>query len=133
MKVMCVDDEPLVLEEIEDLLEKQPEVDDVAAFLSPQKALDWASENKPDAAFLDINMGQMDGLVLAKRLRELCPGCAVVFVTGYSEYAVDAFALRADGYLLKPATEEDVRSELEFILSKRSMSSPETGNHIRVK
>ena len=133
MKVLCVDDEPIVLEEVRELLERQPEVESVTAFLSPEKALEWADTHRPDAAFLDISLGRMDGLTLAKSIREKHHDCAVVFITGYSEYAVSAFALRADGYLLKPVASEDLRCELENISSKRPISAPESGNRLRVQ
>lgn len=133
MKILCVDDEPIVLEELRELVEKQPDVESVSGFLSPKEALHWAETNEPDAAFLDINMGRMDGLMLARRLREKRPECAIVFVTGYSEYAVNAFELHAEGYLMKPATVEDVRRELDYIKSKKSISAPKTSKHIRVQ
>lgn len=133
MKILCVDDEPIVLSEITELVEQQPDVESVAAFQSPEEALCWAGKNQPNAAFLDINIGQADGLVLAKRLRELCPDCAVVFVTGYSEYAVNAFSLHAEGYLMKPASLEDVRRELDFIQSKRPIAAPKSKKRIRVQ
>ncbi len=46
---------------------------------------------------------------------------------------MDAFALRADGYLLKPVTEEDVHKELNFILEKRAIPSPESKHCIRIQ
>lgn len=133
MKILCVDDEPIVLEEVCELVEKQSDVESVAGFLSPEEALSWAKTNKPDAAFLDINMGRMDGLMLARRLRESCPECAIVFVTGYSEYAVNAFELHAEGYLMKPATVKDVRRELDFIKSKKPLCAPASEKRVRVQ
>lgn len=133
MNIICVDDEPIVLEEVRELLEKQPDVNDVKDFLLPKDALCWLQSNQPDAAFLDINMGQMNGLELAKRIRELYHDCAIVFITGYSEYAVDAFSIHADGYLLKPATLEDVRCELDHIKSKKALSMPKNEKRIRIQ
>ncbi len=133
MKVLCVDDEPIVLEEVRELVASQPDVNEAAAFLSSEKALEWAKANSPDAAFLDINMARMNGLMLAKCIKEHVKDCAIVFVTGYSQYAVDAFALRADGYLLKPATAADVRCELDNIKSKRPLCAPASANRIRVQ
>lgn len=133
MNVLCVDDELIVLEETSELLSRQAGVQSVADFLSAEEALRWAESNAPDAAFLDINLGRMDGLLLAKRLREIHPDCAIVFLTGYSEYAVSAFRLHAEGYLMKPATMEDIRRELDHIKSKRPMTAPKSENAIRVQ
>ena len=71
-----------------------------------------------DFAFLDINMRETDGLSLAKRIKEISPATKIVFVTGYSEYAVKAFKLRAHGYLMKPVTSKDVEEELNSVLEE---------------
>ena len=55
----------------------------------------------------------MNGLELAKRLKDQHGETNIVFVTGYSEYAIDAFDLHASGYLLKPATVEKVQDAME--------------------
>lgn len=133
MKVICVDDEPMVLEETKKLLNQQLDVEEAVGFSAPDEALDWLRTNQPDAAFLDINMGRMNGLELARRIREQYHDCAIVFITGYSEYAVEAFALRADGYLLKPATAEEVRCELDHIKSRQPLAPPRTTRRIRVQ
>lgn len=132
MKVICVDDEPMVLEELKKLLNQQPDVEEAVGFSVPEEALDWLGSNQPDAAFLDISIGRMNGLELARRIRELYHDCAIVFITGYSEYAVEAFSLRADGYLLKPATAEEVRCELDNIKSKRPILPPSRA-HKRIR
>ncbi|MDO4616659.1 MAG: response regulator, partial [Lachnospiraceae bacterium] len=85
---------------------------------SPQKILDWIAEgNSIHAAFLDINMPMMNGLTLATRIKLLLPECMIVFVTGYTEYAVEAFTVRASGYLVKPVDLDELRTELNYIAS----------------
>lgn len=54
----------------------------------------------PDVVFTDIEMPELDGLALAVRLKQVSPASKVVFVTAYSEYAVDAIRQRASGYVL---------------------------------
>lgn len=116
MKAIVVDDEQLALENLTMTLKEFDEISQVIAFKTPQKALCWLEEHRADVAFLDINMNQMDGLELAKRLKELAPGCAVVFVTGYSQYALQAIQMRASGYLMKPVRKQSIREELDYIL-----------------
>lgn len=116
MIVLAVDDEQIALDNLKMTLSECAGITEVSSFRFPKKALEWLEEHAPDIAFLDINMKQMSGLELAKQLKELRPGCAVVFVTGYSEYAVQAFQLRASGYLMKPVTAEDLRRELDHAL-----------------
>ena len=68
-----------------------------------------------DVAFLDIQTGGMNGLQLAVELKKMKPDIHIIFVTGYPQYAVEAFFIHATGYLLKPVTEEAVDRELTFI------------------
>jgi two-component SAPR family response regulator len=58
-------------------------------------------------------MGNMTGVELAKKLKELLPKLNVIFVTGYDEYANEAMKLHASGYLMKPVTAEDIKAELK--------------------
>ena len=58
-------------------------------------------------------MPGMSGVELAKRLKEINPSINIIFVTGYTEYALDAYSLHASGYLTKPVTSERIKLELE--------------------
>ncbi len=132
MKVIAVDDEQIALDNLEIVLKEFPEVTQITTFRTPDRALEWLERNQADAAFLDINMQKMDGLTLAKRLKELCPCCAVIFVTGYSEYAVKAFEIHADGYLMKPVRAERIRKELDYIRNLPADSGSQK-THIRIQ
>ncbi len=68
---------------------------------------------RPDVAFLDIEMPGTTGLELAVMLKTVCKEVNIVFVTGYSTYALEALEQRASGYVLKPATREKIETELE--------------------
>lgn len=116
MKVIAVDDEQISLDDMKMRLDKMAEIECVTAFSSPRQAVNWLKVNPVDAAFLDIRMRSMDGLTLAKQLKEFHPSCAVIFVSAYTEYAVHAYRMHASGYLVKPVTDEDIRQELYYIL-----------------
>ena len=93
--------------------EALPEAD-VHSFDKPADGLaDIEGGFRPDIAFLDIEMPGMLGTEAALAIKNLCPDVNVIFVTGYSEYAVDAFRMRASGYLLKPVTADQIRLELD--------------------
>lgn len=70
---------------------------------------------KPDVVFSDIVMPPPTGLDFAIALKTLSPDTKLVFVTGYSEYAVEAYRLHVQGYILKPVRAERVREELELM------------------
>lgn len=115
MTFLLVDDEPFALKDLAELLQKAAPGSIIASFIKPGKALEYAKSNAVDIAFLDIELGSMNGLVLAKKLKDILPETHIIFVTGHEKYAVDAFRLHATGYLMKPATIEDVRRELTFL------------------
>ena len=112
MKILCVDDEALMLQMLEMAIrEAQPDAD-VLAFDEPEDLLDEAKANGCDIAFLDIHMSGMTGVELAKELKGVNPKMNIIFVTGFSEYTGDAMRLRASGYIMKPVTAEAVKEEL---------------------
>lgn len=119
MIALAVDDERLMLDALVKAVEASPDIDHVQSFSSCTAALEWAAENPVDVAFLDISMRGMGGLVLAERLQACRPECRVVFCTGYSEYAVDAFKIHVSGYLMKPITAADVQNEIDHIKGVR--------------
>ena len=120
MTAICVDDEPLVLQLTLSLFRDLPGFQEVEGFAGPLEALDWLENRTPDIALLDIDMPGMNGLELARRIRDMHPDTAVIFLTGYSEYALDAFQLHASGYLMKPINREKLASEVEYALSGRN-------------
>lgn len=77
-------------------------------------------EVKYDIVFLDIEMPGMDGISLAKKLRELSEDVYIVFLTGHVEYAIKGYEVNALRYLTKPASEENVREVLEHVIKKQS-------------
>lgn len=115
MRFLIVDDEPLVLKDIVHTLKEVITEAEICSFTKCEPALLFAQKHFIDIAFLDIELGQTSGLYLSKQLKDLNPNIYIIFVTGYAKYAVDAFALHATGYLLKPVIAENIRRELTFI------------------
>lgn len=113
MNVICVDDEKPALENFRYTVMNIENVDSVNLFQRGTEALEWIKSNRVDIAFLDIEMADIQGVELAKRIHELNPKVYVVFVTAYGKYAIDAFGVNTIGYVLKPYDEEDIRKELD--------------------
>lgn len=116
MNALCVDDERILLEVLKRAVEASPDVDYVAAFSNATDAIAWAEKNPVDIAFLDIQIHQTNGLDLARKLMEKRPKLPVIFCTGYSNYALDAFRIHAAGYLTKPIYKEDVQEIIDRII-----------------
>ena len=115
MKFLVVDDEPLVLRDLEYTLKRTRLTCAIRGYTSACQALKCAKEEIFDVAFLDVELGYTNGIVLAKQLKELQPNIHIIFVTSYEKYAVDAFAIHATGYLLKPVDVEQLERELTFL------------------
>lgn len=76
---------------------------------SASAALEACGSKDFDFVFLDIRMPQKSGLELVQEIRQVSPSVKIIIVTAYSEYALDAFRLFVNGYILKPVMEEEVR------------------------
>ena len=113
MKMIAVDDERLVTEDLEYIVKDLPQIESFHAFNNPATALAFVEENQVDLAFLDIEMPVMSGLLLAQKIQKISPQTVIVFLTGFKEYAFDAFGVNAIGYILKPFSEEMVLKEIE--------------------
>ena len=120
MLIMAVDDEFLALEDFEDTCREVGITDEIVKFNNPIEALGFVACNKVDIAFLDISMRGMGGLTLAETLLEMQPDCKIVFCTGYTEYAVDAFKIHVSGYLMKPITAQAVQKEIDHIKGQKA-------------
>ncbi len=117
MLIFLIDDEQAMLQSAERAIRSARPEAEIMTFLRAEPALNAIAEQgrRPDAVFTDIRMPGLSGLELAVRLRMLCPSAKVIFVTGYQEYALEAFRVHAHGYILKPLEPDRVREELEAL------------------
>ena len=112
MRVLIVDDEPLARRGLRRLLESAPDVEIVGEAASGIAAVDSIRTLQPDLVLLDIQMPEMDGLEVVSTITP-AKMPAVVFVTAYDKYALEAFDLNAADYVLKPVDPERFERALE--------------------
>lgn len=99
---------------LERVLEPHRDMDRVLEFSSGEGLLRWV-ENHPgelNLIFLDMEMGQLDGMETARRLRQIEESLPLVFVTGYTEHVFEGYTVGALGYLLKPVREDQLKEVL---------------------
>ncbi|NHA02814.1 response regulator [Mucilaginibacter sp. HC2] len=117
-----VDDEQHGIEILTDFVNQTPGLKLVGADTNPLEALNKISNNeiKADITFLDIDMPKISGLNLSKLIKDKTE---VVFVTGFKDYAHQAFDFNAIDFLLKPVTYERFLQTLDKIYAKTNISS----------
>lgn len=112
MHVIYVDDEKPAIDNFRWTTAKFTEIQSLNTFQSGEAALEYAKNHVVDVAFLDMEMPGLHGLGLAKLLKKHDPQIRIIFVTAFSQYALDAWSVDATGYVLKPYTASDIRKEL---------------------
>ena len=100
---------------LERVLEKRRVQGQFWEFSSGEGLLRWLESHagELDIVFLDMEMGELDGMETARRLRAADGGLQLVFVTGYAEHVFDGYSVGALGYLLKPPKTEQLEEVLD--------------------
>lgn len=112
LKVMIAEDERLAREELEYMLMDIEDLIICPSVTNGKELLCQYDEHLPDVVFLDIQMPELEGISVSRRLRAMEPSPLIVFTTAYEEYAVEAFELNAIDYLLKPFSDERLEEAL---------------------
>lgn len=123
LKVAVVEDEAPSRELIKRMLLEFSEVETVLSYALPSEALESLPLEKPDLIILDIEMPVITGIELAKRLRKDLPQAAIAFLTGYKQYAIEAFDVEAIDYLLKPYEENQIKRVIERAMKQGHVES----------
>jgi DNA-binding LytR/AlgR family response regulator len=125
MRTLIVDDEPLALRRLEILLSRRPRIEIIGTCRNGRDALAMIESMKPDLVLLDIRMPEMTGLEVATALT--APDApAVIFVTAYDAFAVQAFEAAAVDYLLKPVEPERLDQALARARQQYAMRDAES-------
>lgn len=112
MLVYAIDDEKAALYYLEEAIRECLPEEEIVTFDNPTKLLEAFKGRQADVVFCDIEMPVMNGIELAKELTKIREKLNIVFVTGFSEYAMDALNVYASGYVMKPCDVEDVKKAL---------------------
>ena len=129
MKFILLDDEQLALENLDYVCRQAYPDCETFLFAKSSEALSFLKDNEIDVILSDIEMPGMDGISFAKKVKEVRSETNIIFVTAYSDYAYDAFAQRASGYLLKPVKAADIKKEIENL---RYPIKKENGKKLKV-
>ncbi|OAS19704.1 response regulator [Paenibacillus oryzisoli] len=110
IRVMLIDDEEDALDLLEILLGQMGNIQITGRYINPIEAIAALGPSPVDAVFLDIQMPGMKGTEVARVIRSRFPLMPIIFTTAYAEYAVEAFEIQSNDYLLKPFTKERLQN-----------------------
>lgn len=121
-RIGVCDDEAYFRQDIEKRLEayfkEKPFKPEICAFEKGQALLEEAEKKLFDLVFLDIEMPDMDGVTVGKKLREIKPDIFLIFVTSHHQYVRQAFRLDAFQYLEKPLNDVDFKQEIDRMITE---------------
>lgn len=112
---IAIDDEPPALRQMEEYISKVPFLNLVRTLTNPLELLEFLKENHIDLIFLDIQMDNLSGIELIKILEQKP---MIILTTAYDSYALNAFDLDVDDYLLKPISFERFLKATEKIYNR---------------
>lgn len=121
LRVLIVDDEYPSRQELRCIFEEITNIEVVGECRSGKEAYLKVLESEVDAVFLDIQMVTMnDGLSAAEKIRKTSHPPKIIFTTGFSEFAIQAFELEAVDYVLKPYSRERLELTIERLTRKET-------------
>ncbi len=121
LKAVLVDDDVKAIELLEKMLKEIGGIEIVGKFSNPIKVLESITELQPDILFLDIEMKEMNGIILAQKIETLNFQIEIVFVTAYDKYALEAFNVRAVDYILKPIEKSRLKKTVQRIQQRKML------------
>ena len=119
LRALVVDDELPALSEVRFLLSQDHRVGEVLTATSGTEALRMLEVHDVDVIFSDISMPGLDGMALGRVLARFAAPPQLVFVTAHEEHAVDAFALAATDYVMKPVRGERLAEAVRRVVAKQ--------------
>lgn len=119
IRIIIVDDHPMVAEGIEALLESYDDITVLATLSDGEEAIRQATALEPDVMLMDLNMPKTNGLAATEIILENCPNTKILILSMHDspEYISTAMNHGAMGYLLKDVTTEEIRHAIDKVLA----------------
>ena len=113
MKIIILDNHKLIIAEIKrQVLSVLPKAE-CTCFTKQREAIEYVKRNHVDAALLDIDMPGLNGIEVAELMCRINPRLNIIFVTGYPEYALQAFSVPVSDFIVKPVSEDALKATFQ--------------------
>lgn len=132
IRVLCVDDHPLVRKGIIAILANEPDIELVAEASNGNEAVELFRQHRPDVTLMDLRMPELDGIAAVKTIRSEFANARIIALTSF-DGDHDVFrALEAGvcGYLLKEAVHTEVLNAIRTVHAGQTLMSPEVSERI---
>jgi len=130
IKCIIIEDEPLAQERVRGYVSKIPNLELVGSFENGIDALFFLKTNEVDLLFLDINIGEFNGIQFAETLKN---PIQIIITTAYPEFALKGFDLNVTDYLLKPFTFDRFIQAVERVQKKPTIDSQALKSYVFIK
>lgn len=126
MKLVLIDDHPMVLHGVSAVVHLQEDMEVVGTSVSGEVGLDLIEKLQPDIALVDLRLADENGLDIIRRGRLTAPGCRFVILTSFGRRAEvkQAISERVEGYILKEATPEEIIGAIRLVARGRQYLDP---------
>lgn len=124
LRTLLVDDEPLAIERMQILCARTAGIDLIGTAQDGEAALRLVEALQPELLLLDIAMPGMNGMEVARALEHATLAPAVIFVTAFDQFAVEAFDVAAIDYLLKPVAQDRLERAVARVADKIRQAQP---------
>jgi len=127
IRVLVVDDHPMILEGTQALLRRSPNIEVVGAAMSGKEAVQMVEELQPEVLLLDVRLPDMNGVEVARAVRTAFPDVAVLVLTGYDDTGMlrSILQLGVPGYLRKTATGDELIAAVEAVAAGQKVLEAE--------
>jgi two-component system LytT family response regulator len=119
-EVLILEDEEYNREFLKKIVNEIPEVTGTYATSSSSEAIELAQKHRPSCILLDIELcpGDISGLAVARSIFSINPDCFMVFITGYTKYALQSFLVHPYDYIIKPINKSKLKALIKEIADK---------------
>ena len=113
MKIIILDNHKLIIAEIKRQVMSVLPKAECTCFTKQREAIEYVRKNHVDAALLDIDMPGLNGTEVAELMCRINPRLNIIFVTGYPEYALQAFSVPVSDFIVKPVSEDALKATFQ--------------------
>jgi two-component SAPR family response regulator len=113
MNIIILDNHKLIITEIRRQVLSVLQGAECVCFTKQREAIEYVKQHRVDAALLDVDMPGMNGIEVAELMCQINPRLNIIFITGYPEYALQAFSVPVSDFIVKPVSEDALRASFQ--------------------